>query len=117
MVFTGKVSFAALKAYYLLAHVFLVMSEHEGFCIPLVEAMSQRVPIVAYAAAAVPETLGDYPLLLNTLQSEAYVQAMELLSDRVFAAGVVQQQAERLRSTFAIEHIRYQFLQAIMPLL
>jgi L-malate glycosyltransferase len=117
VVFTGKVSFAALKAYYLLAHVFLVMSEHEGFCIPLVEAMSQRVPIVAYATAAVPETQGDHPLLLNTLQPEAYVHAMELLSDRAFAAGVVQKQTERLRSTFTLEHICYQFLQAIMPLL
>ncbi|MBN2055195.1 glycosyltransferase family 4 protein, partial [bacterium] len=54
--FTGMVDFDELVAYYRLADIFLCMSEHEGFCVPLLEAFHTGVPVVAYAAAAVPET-------------------------------------------------------------
>jgi glycosyltransferase involved in cell wall biosynthesis len=57
--FPGRVSQRELVTYYRLAHVYLCMSEHEGFCVPLVEAMHHGVPVIAYAAGAVPETLGD----------------------------------------------------------
>jgi glycosyltransferase involved in cell wall biosynthesis len=50
----GEVSDSALKAYYLLSSVFAIASEHEGFCVPLVEAMSMKVPVVAYASSAIP---------------------------------------------------------------
>ena len=56
---TGKVSNAQLKALYLIADVLLVTSRHEGFCVPLVEAMGLNVPVVAVPAAAVPYTAGD----------------------------------------------------------
>ena len=57
--FPGRVTQRELVTYYRLAHVYLCMSEHEGFCVPLVEAMHFGVPVIAYAAGAVPETLGD----------------------------------------------------------
>ena len=63
--FTGPVDEATLAAYYDTADVFVVCSEHEGFLVPLLEAMFHRVPIVAFAAAAVPETIGDAGLVLN----------------------------------------------------
>jgi glycosyltransferase involved in cell wall biosynthesis len=44
--------------YYRHAAVYISMSEHEGFCVPLLEAMAADVPVLAYAAAAVPDTLG-----------------------------------------------------------
>ena len=56
--FTGPVPDHELAAYYRHAHLYVSLSEHEGFCAPLVEAMAMDVPILAYAAAAVPETLG-----------------------------------------------------------
>ncbi len=55
--FSGHVSNEELAAYYDVADVFLCASEHEGFCVPLVEAFHMQVPVVAYAAAAVPDTL------------------------------------------------------------
>ncbi|MDZ4827976.1 MAG: glycosyltransferase family 4 protein [Actinomycetota bacterium] len=61
---TGAVSEEAKHAYYEAADLFVICSEHEGFCVPLLEAMHHRVPIVAYAAAAVPETLGTGGLCL-----------------------------------------------------
>jgi glycosyltransferase involved in cell wall biosynthesis len=57
-VFTGPVSDAELAAYYRHAAVYVSMSEHEGFCVPLVEAMAADVPVLAYSAGAVPDTLG-----------------------------------------------------------
>ena len=56
--FTGPVSDEELAFYYQHAAVYISLSEHEGFCAPLLEAMAADVPILAYAAAAVPETLG-----------------------------------------------------------
>ena len=55
---TGAVSPAQLAAYYTTADVLVVTSEHEGFCVPLIEAMYYELPIVAFGAAAIPETLG-----------------------------------------------------------
>ena len=56
---------AELLAYWAVADVFVSMSEHEGFGVPLLEAMELGVPVVAYAAAAVPGTLGDAGVLLD----------------------------------------------------
>jgi glycosyltransferase involved in cell wall biosynthesis len=57
-VFTGAVPEEELATYYRTAHVYLSLSEHEGFCVPLVEAMAADVPVLAYASTAVPDTLG-----------------------------------------------------------
>jgi glycosyltransferase involved in cell wall biosynthesis len=70
LIFTGLVDFDELLAYYRLADVFLSMSEHEGFCVPLLEAMRLDLPVVAYAATAVPETLGGAGVLLHTKDPE-----------------------------------------------
>ncbi|HZG53757.1 MAG TPA: glycosyltransferase [Pyrinomonadaceae bacterium] len=62
---TGQVTDAELLAYYRTAHLYWSLSEHEGFGVPLVEAMWFDVPVVAYRSAAVPETLGEAGLLFD----------------------------------------------------
>ena len=57
-VFTGPVPDEELAVYYRHAAVYISLSEHEGFCVPLLEAMAADVPVLAYAAGAVPDTLG-----------------------------------------------------------
>jgi glycosyltransferase involved in cell wall biosynthesis len=57
-IFTGPVPDEDLIAYYRTAHVYISLSEHEGFCVPLLEAMAADVPVLAYASTAVPDTLG-----------------------------------------------------------
>jgi glycosyltransferase involved in cell wall biosynthesis len=57
-IFTGPVPDAELAAYYRAASVYVSLSEHEGFCVPVVEAMAMDVPVLAYSATAVPDTLG-----------------------------------------------------------
>lgn len=79
--FAGHATFPELLAYYRLADIFLCMSEHEGFCVPLVEAMYFGIPIVAYAAAAIPETLGGGGILLPEKNPEIAAQAIR----RIFA--------------------------------
>jgi glycosyltransferase involved in cell wall biosynthesis len=61
---TGRVSRDELVAYYRRADLFVTASEHEGFCVPLLEAMAFDVPIVATASAAIPETLDGAGLLV-----------------------------------------------------
>ena len=63
--FTGKIPFDEILAYYKIADVFLCMSEHEGFCVPLVESMHFEVPVVAYASAAIPYTLAGSGVILH----------------------------------------------------
>ena len=65
MVVTNRVSDSQLHAFYRTAHLFWSMSEHEGFCIPLIEAMWFDVPILAFKSSAVPETLGKAGLLFT----------------------------------------------------
>lgn len=63
--FAGTVDADGLAAAYDHADVLLVLSDHEGFCLPLTEAMARRVPVVAYRQGAVPEVLGDAGVLLD----------------------------------------------------
>jgi glycosyltransferase involved in cell wall biosynthesis len=63
--FVSRISDAELAARYATADVLVMLSEHEGFGVPLVEAMSYGLPVVAYAAGAVPEVVGDAGVLLE----------------------------------------------------
>jgi glycosyltransferase involved in cell wall biosynthesis len=56
---------AQLMACYRTAHLFWSMSEHEGFCVPLIEAMWFDVPVLAYRSSAVPETLAGAGLMFT----------------------------------------------------
>jgi glycosyltransferase involved in cell wall biosynthesis len=57
-IFTGSVPDEDLATYYRTASVYISLSEHEGFCVPLLEAMAADVPVLAYSSTAVPDTLG-----------------------------------------------------------
>ena len=77
--FTDVVSHAELLACYRTADVFLCLSEHEGFNVPVLEAMHFDVPVVAYAAAAVPDTVADGGLLLTDKSPVVVASAVERL--------------------------------------
>lgn len=100
--FTGVVDDAALHAYYRTADVFVTMSEHEGFCVPLVEAMMFDVPIVALATTAVPETLGAAGILVeppgDPFEIACVVRA--LLADAGLRTAVIDAQRRRRRGYY-----------------
>lgn len=65
VVFTGKISEKDLYTYYRGASAFICMSEHEGFCIPLLEAQYFDVPVIGYDSCAVPDTMGKSGVLIH----------------------------------------------------
>ncbi len=95
--FTGQISDTELCALYQCADVYLSMSEHEGFGVPLLEAMHMSVPIIAYAASAVPETLGESGVLVHQKDYPAIAELIGLLlSEQSMRARIVAQQHARL---------------------
>ena len=70
-----------LAAYFRMARVYISLSEHEGFCVPLLEAMAADVPVLAYAAAAIPDTLGGAGVQFSPKDLE---YAAELLGTLTF---------------------------------
>jgi L-malate glycosyltransferase len=95
--FTGPVPNEDLGAFYRWADAYVSLSEHEGFCVPLVEAMAADVPILAYAAGAVPETLGGAGLLFAPKDLEVAAEMLGLLVyDRPLRQRVVAGQRRRL---------------------
>jgi glycosyltransferase involved in cell wall biosynthesis len=98
---TGQIADAEMLAYYRTAHLYWSLSEHEGFGVPLVEAMWFDVPVLAYRSAAVPETLGEAGLLFDRkddLRAAARLAKLitrddEPLRRRLIAAGRARREA------------------------
>ena len=113
--FTGPVTDRDLAAYYRWADVYVSLSEHEGFCVPLVEAMAADVPVLAYAAGAVPETLGGAGMLFSPKDLEVAAEMMStLVYDRAVRRAVIEGQRRRL-ADFAPARIREQLALLLEP--
>jgi glycosyltransferase involved in cell wall biosynthesis len=99
--FTGHVSDAELAAYYDIADLFLCASAHEGFCVPIVESFYMRIPVLAYAATAVPATMDGAGVLYSTEDPLEVAALMDtVLDDRaLYEQILVKQDAalDRLR--------------------
>ncbi|HUZ20050.1 MAG TPA: glycosyltransferase family 4 protein [Acidimicrobiales bacterium] len=110
---TGSVPTAVLAAHYDTADVFVCCSDHEGFCAPIVEAMHRRVPVVAYATAAVPETVGHGGLLLPSKDPVLVAAAVhQLLSDPPARATLVETGAAQA-ARYTLGNARAAFRAAI----
>ncbi|MDT4936629.1 MAG: hypothetical protein QOG80_300 [Pseudonocardiales bacterium] len=96
---TGAVSDEQLVAFFRRADVFVTASEHEGFCVPLLEAMAFGLPVVARSATAIPETLGGAGVLLPVEDSPvAMAEVVEcVLSDANLSRAIVAGEVARLR--------------------
>ena len=97
VVFTGHVTNAELLAYFKLASVYLCLSEHEGFCMPLMEAMHFGIPVLAYAAGAVPDTLSGAGVLIREKNYPEIAEMAALLcNDQAFRKKIIERQYQRL---------------------
>lgn len=113
--FTDDVKFPQLLAQYRAADVFVSLSEHEGFCVPLVEAMHFGVPTVAYGVAAVPETVGDASLLLPDKDPlTVAVGVHRVLSDDVVRKALIEAGHRRVEH-FSLANNRRRLLDALEP--
>jgi glycosyltransferase involved in cell wall biosynthesis len=79
VLFVGHVSLEELIAFYKASHIFLCLSEHEGFCVPLLESMYFDLPILAYHSTAVPFTLGPSGILINEKRYEEIAEMIHLI--------------------------------------
>jgi L-malate glycosyltransferase len=95
--FTGGVPDRELAAYYRYASVYISMSEHEGFCVPLLEAMAADLPILAYSCTAIPDTLAGAGVQFAPKDFEHAAEMLGLLAfDDGVRASVIDGQRRRL---------------------
>jgi len=96
-IFTGPVPDADLATYYRKASVYISLSEHEGFCVPLLEAMAADVPVLAYSATAVPDTLGGAGVQFAPKDLEYAAEVLgELTYNQALRTQVIAGQRRRL---------------------
>lgn len=113
VIFPGHISFAEILSYYHIADLFLCMSEHEGFCVPLVEAMYFDVPIVAYDKCAVPDTLGNSGILVSEKDFEQIAQTMhKIISDPQLQEQIIGRQNTRLKD-FDLAKLKRKFVEIL----
>ncbi|NRT90802.1 glycosyltransferase [Clostridium beijerinckii] len=105
--FTGHIPFKDIIAYYKIADVFLCMSEHEGFCVPLLESMYFNVPIIAFNSSAISYTLGDSGILLNNKNYIEYSEVIrKIMQDNTYKQELIGKQKSNLqkfRKSFTVE--------------
>ncbi len=117
VVFTGTVSQAELNACYRAASVFLCMSEHEGFCAPLLEAMHHEIPVLAMAAAAVPETMGGAGILFRQRDPALIAETLgRVVRDATFREAVLKRQRQRLQA-YISRDLEAELKAALAPVL
>ena len=106
VIFTDRVSQGELKTYYEAADVFLCASRHEGFCVPLLEAMYFDVPILARAEAGIPHTLGSAGIAFHQMNCAVLAETMHLLiEDQDLRQQVLATQRRRL-DDFATDKVQ-----------
>src|SRR6516225_9923999 len=95
--FTGQVTDEELFGWYRAASAYVSLSEHEGVGVPLVEAMAFDLPVIAYASAAAPETLGDAGITISEKDPARILEPLiRLHKDRSYRAEVIRSQRQRL---------------------
>lgn len=93
----GAVRQDELNACYRASHLFLSMSEHEGFCIPVIEAMASDLPVLAFDAAAVPETMDGAGVLVREKRWDLVAEMMgRLVKDPALRGAVIEGQRRRM---------------------
>ncbi len=114
VIFPGHLPAEALGVFYELADVYICLSEHEGFCVPLIEAMSFDVPVVAFASTGMPGTLGDSGVLLHRKEPALVAEVMhEVLTNPALREGLIARQRRRV-ADFAPDKMRQQLHRSLI---
>lgn len=113
VIIPGHISFSEILAYYQAADIFLSMSRHEGFCVPLLEAMFFGIPILARNTTAIPFTLGNSGLLLEDNDPAfAALAADRVIRDQALRKEIIKRQNARLED-FSHEKVEQQILKEL----
>jgi glycosyltransferase involved in cell wall biosynthesis len=116
----GSVTFApaptdaVLKAYYASAAVFVIASEHEGFCVPLVEAMALGLPVAGFRSTAIPDTLGNAGVLWDDRSAWLLAESVACLKrERAVSEELRKRGRNRYHEHFTNERIAARFFAAL----
>lgn len=114
IILPSHITDAQLHAYYRTAHLFWSMSEHEGFCVPLIEAMWFDIPVLAFRSSAVPETMADAGLIFTEKSNPNLlaVLAKKLINDLSLRNTIISKQRLR-RKAFLPKNIAPQFFRLL----
>ena len=114
---TGSIPFTDILAYYHLASVFLCMSEHEGFCVPLIEAMFFHVPIIAYNSTAIPYTLDEAGVVLEKKDYALFAGWIHaIIMNKDYRDEIISIQDERLQS-FLYDNVASMFKECLQRII
>lgn len=112
----GKVSAEALKAFYMQSAAFLLLSEHEGFCVPILEAQYFNLPIVAYGTSAVGETIGENQLVFDRIDYQTLAAAVHTVMHDQDARGFLVEHGQHNFQRFRREQLEADFLGILSEL-
>lgn len=112
--FTGSVSDDELQGFYSASDAYICMSAHEGFCVPIIEAMHHNLPVVAYNSSAIGETLGKAGILLDDLNPLKTAIALDkAISDQNVRTSLIRAGHDQVKN-FSIENFKNNLLQLIV---
>ena len=115
--FTGQISLEARDAWYSRADVYLSMSVHEGFCMPLIEALAHGVPVIARDAGAMPETLGGAGLVVDGSDLALVAEALHELTASRSTRNLLDDAADRRLAELRSDALAPRIRSALAPLL
>ncbi len=106
VIIPGHIAFDEILAYYSLADCFVCLSEHEGFCVPLIEAMYFEVPIIAYDSSAIATTLDGGGILIND-KEPCFVSLCinEIVNNDSIRNAIIDKQREILKKNHNFESV------------
>jgi glycosyltransferase involved in cell wall biosynthesis len=111
--FTGHLPQEALNALYKLADVLLVVSDHEGFCVPVLEAFHFHLPVVAHAVGAIPETANGGALLFEETRSEIVAG----LISKIFRDPELRSRLQSKGTEVLRQHLEFPFRKNLLSIL
>ncbi len=106
----GSLDPGGLEAYFRAADAYVSASDHEGFCVPVVEAMGHGIPVIAYGVAAVPETVGHAGLLLGSKEPLRFAAAVARVMGDGELRGRLKEAARRRVEHFDLPASKARFV-------
>jgi glycosyltransferase involved in cell wall biosynthesis len=110
----GSVSFDELHTYYNSSHLFLLMSCHEGFCLPVLEAQFHSMPVIALSTSAVSETIGKNQVLFDKPDYQKFAAAIHVLYNNADFRDYVVNEGKKNIKRFSNKTIEEKFLKAVL---
>lgn len=117
IIFTQKVSIQTLKSYILGCDVFLCLSDHEGFCVPLIEAQYYKLPVVTWDKSAIKETVGDDQLVFSAFNADLIAAGIHsVATNKDISSYLIDKGLHNYYSRFKNHIIEENFVQVLQSI-